>query len=330
MLKNMMLSMEMLDKATIVCLILISLVISLIAFFSCRKNQNSSTQVIVIPLLSAASLLFGSSDGFLIRIVSLTLLLIAYASFLGIFYIISYCINKIKLKKASHHISSRLTELKMVLPIDNECIVDDRFIDDLPANVESLSRLIESMIHLKDSFISKFSTCENDNERSVRLKSFFLGVCYHLANLFDDSTRVHVRILTSDGYKKFVATCEGGNGHEYNKSMRTMSLDNKMISTSYTRKCSLIKTLNPTLHEDGNNRKWKNYLMFSIPQITYDGKPVFSIGISVTRKKNDLFLFLNYCEIETIICRFIEEIVDNEECHLKDFITKFYFPSSSS
>ncbi|MBQ7097489.1 MAG: hypothetical protein IJN96_05365 [Clostridia bacterium] len=133
--------------------------------------------------------------------------------------------------------------------------------------------------------------------------------------------------MLKDGvYQKYVATCDGAHGHEYNDSMKVMSYENKMINESFNHKCSLIKTANPTLHEDGNNRKWKIYLMFSLPQIVHDDKPVFSIGISITKKRNDLFYFLNYCEIETIIGRHIKCIASVPE--IKSFIENFYFSST--
>lgn len=306
-------------------LVAISLVVSIAAFFLGEKLQNQLGKVIeliAVPIIPCIGFFFGDDESHEIRIHVIFVLVISYIIFCGLFHLAKYLLAKIYKPSDSNHSN---TDLLITLPIGKSFTIDSKFIDELPANVDSLTHMCEGIGQLTREFIAAFNAAASDEDKNTSLRSYFLGICNHIATLFDFNTRVHVRILGEGTYKKFVA-CE--EHHEYTRNMSAMSLNNQMIEQSFNNKCSLIKTLNPDLHEEGinKNRKWKNYLMFALPQITHDGRPVFSVGISVTRKKNDLFYFLNYCEIETIVGNYIENIVEN--CSLKEFIDRYYFASS--
>ena len=320
----------MLNVDVYVWLILISLALSIFTIFISRGKDNNYTELIAIPVLSLIGFLFGDEDNFSIRIQVSAILLIAYVFFYFLLHGISYAISKLKgASRTAAPVGSHPTNpISITLPLDSPHIIDNRFVEDIPANVDSLIHMSEKMQLVTKTFIQRFCSCSDDDARGVELRAYFLALCYHIASLFDNSTRVHVRILKSGGYQKYVATCEGAAGQEYKNNMKVMSLDNKMIHESFVHRCSLIKILNLPLHEEGSNHKWKNYLMFSLPQVTHENKPVFSIGISVTRKRNDLFYFLNYCEIESIIGHHIENILNDENCHLIEFVERFYFSSS--
>lgn len=302
-------------------LLLISFFLAIFTVFISKNTKSKYTEILAIPVLFLCSFLFTDKDPINTRVEIIGILIVSYIVFYAIIAFLYWCI----LKLFGHaNNTNDATDLSITLPFDYNHKIEEKFIDDFPANVDSLVHVSEEIRLLTESFINSFTQKPDDNERAIAVKSYFLGICYHLASLFDSSTRVHVRILKERAYQKYVATCNGWN--EYGEDMKIMSYDNKMINESFKNRCSLIKTINPSLHEDGNNRKWKNYLMFSLPQIIHDGKPVFSIGISVTRKRNDLFYFLNYCEIENIIGRHIQCIANIPE--IKSFIEKVYNTSA--
>lgn len=315
----------MLDFTTVLCLCLISLVLALLSFFISLKNQNYYAEGITLAAISLGGFFFSDNDGFKIRILTIAVLLIAYGLCYGSAHLIRFIYKKTQRNSDGENAQEKA--IIVSLPLENKYAIEKRFIEDIPANVDMLACKCENIRLLTADFKKKFADLTDDPSREKALKAYFLGICYHLASMFDSSTRVHVRILQGGSYQKYLATYEGSNEEDL-KSMKIMSLDNKMISESYKHRCSLIKTLNPTLHEEGNNSKWKNYLMFAIPSVTHDNRPVFSMGISVTRKVNELFYFLNYCEIEKIIGRHIEDIVDTEKCQFKDFVERYYFSSS--
>ena len=317
---------EMLDYTTVLCLCLISLVLALLSFFISLKNQNHYAEGITIAAISFGGFFFSDNDGFQIRILIIAVLLVSYGVCYGAAHLIRFIYKKTQRDTNGENTQGKA--MVVSLPIEYKYTVEKRFIEDIPANVDMLACKCENIRLLTADFKDKFSKLTDDSSKEKALKAYFLGICYHLASMFDSSTRVHVRILQGGSYQKYLATYEGSNGKEDLKNMKIMSLDNKMINESYKHRCSLIKTLNPTLHEEGSNSKWKNYLMFAIPFITHENRPVFSMGISVTRKVNELFYFLNYCEIEKIIGRHIEDIVDTETCQFKDFVERYYFSSS--
>ena len=312
---------------TVFNLCLISFALSILTFFISKKHNKFYTELLAIPILGLASALFSETEEHDIRIQIITILILSYVASYLLVHGIAYIYKLIKLQGNNPNTDKQL-QVTINLPVNNKYVVDAKFVDDLPANVDSLVHVSENLHLLTENFISSFSQKTTDSERATELRSYFLGICYHLVSLFDSSTRVHVRILKDGSYQKYVATCASVSGGEYLKNMKVMSFDNKMIRESFSQKCSIIKSLNPSLHEEGSNRKWKNYLMFALPQITHDGHPVFTFGISITKKRNDTFYFLNYCEIESIVGHFIEKIMDDNTCHLKEFIENYYFPSS--
>lgn len=297
---------------------IIALALSTLGFFVSRKTKSYIAEIVIIPVVSLVGFLFDETADYKIRFKFMAILLIMYIAF----YFSMYGIAKLVTKKKT--VTDNTTEtLSIDLPLSYKLPINESFVEDMPANVAALIHMSEELRVLTDCFIARFCSLPTDAEKEHALRSYFLGMCYHLASLFDNSTRVHVRILQEDFYCKYIATYDSG--YEYKDKMKAMSINNKMIQESFKRKCSLIKTSNLELHEDGSSKKWKNYLMFALPQIVHDNNPVFTVGISVTRKKNELFYFLNYCEIESIIGHYIEKIIKDEKCQIGDFIEKCYF-----
>ena len=317
----------MVDESTKLLLCIASALIALFSTIMAEmKNKNLNSYI--LPVSSFGSLLFTSNESINTRAQVLALLLITYFSFLFFFTLVAklaiFIYHRIKLGKGNN--TEERGSLKVILPENYEFIVDQKYIDDLPANIEGLTILCDNLEEHTRGFCENFPKCQSDEDRKTHIKAYFAGICYILASLFDATTRVHVRIFDGSAYIKYFATYD--HRQEYHQTMKAMSYSNKMISKSYELKRSLIKSHNMNLHEEGSSPKWKNYLMFAIPQIVHKGKPVFSIGISIKRRRSDLFYFLNHCEIEAIIGRYIDRILDDENCHLAEAIEKLYFSSS--
>lgn len=320
-----------LNLPLLICIAIIAFVLVWGVYCTLSKQSGNLTKTIsfwVTPAVALVAILFGGNDGYRVRIVIVAVLLAAYMICFWIFN--AYNTWKHGKSNASNDVKKNDPPIEVILPINNPYTIEKRFVEDVPANVASVIHVSEEIRIHTNNFIASFSKQTDDAERDKELRAYFLGICYHLATLFDHTTRVHVRILKDGKYQKFISTYASQDGmlKPDVQSMRDMSYDNKMIAKSFEERCSLIMSLNPDLHEKGSRKEWKNYLMFALHQVKHNDKPVFSMGISVTRKINELFFFLNYCAIETIIGRYIESILEDKNCGLGDFIERFYFNST--
>lgn len=320
------------DCQLVFCLMVIVGVLAWGVYYTSQKAKESGNIPLVVsfwvvPALTFLAILFGGDDSYRVRIVILAILMAGYVVFLGIFSWFNAW--KRKQHNSSMEEATNKESIKVILPIKHNHTIDQRFVEDIPANVASIIHISEEIRILTNNFKHSFSQQSEDTKRDEELRGYFLGICYHLATLFDYSTRVHIRILNGAKYKKYISTYayQDGSFKPDIQKMKDMSYDNQMIAKSFENQCSLIKSLNPSLHESGSRNKWQNYLMFALPQITHDGKPVFSVGISVTRRIDERFYFLNYCSIETIIGRYIESVLEDETCGLSAFVERFYFSS---
>lgn len=307
-----------------VILVVVSVIIRIVA----AKYHKGSIELVAILLVPTINLLFSDADSIDVRSIVVGYSFGVYVVSTIICHIVEWLIKRRIASKSVTNTDAQKQGLIVTLPVDSPFRIDQSFVDNLPADVDSLIYMCNEIGALTTDFINNFSECATDRNREEIIRSYFLGICYHILDFFDDSVRVHVRILKKVSenkyiYDKFVATF---NKNEYNKAMQPMSEDNKMIQTSFKREQSLIASLNKELCEPGSRRKWKNFLTFALRSITYEDKPVFSIGISTARTKTDRLFFLNYCAIEAIIERYVEMMVNNTGC--KEFIINRYFPSS--
>ncbi len=304
---------------------LISLVISVIIRIVAEKSNKNSVEIAAIVIIPIVGNFFSDSDPINVRSIVIAYSLFVYLVCTLICHLIVFLVKKCKSILGESVPQEGLT---VVLPRDAPFRIDQGFIDNLPADVDSLTHMCYEVGVITSSFTEQFPTLDTDQKRAELIRSYFLGICYHLLDLFDDSVRVHVRILKKLSemdyiYEKYVATF---NKKEYQRAMKPMSANNKMILTSYQNEQSLIASLNKSLCEPGSRQTWKNFMTFALRSVTYEGKPVFSMGISTARVKTDRLFFLNYCCIETIIERYVEIMVSTKGC--KDFIIKHYFSSS--
>lgn len=88
-----------------------------------------------------------------------------------------------------------------------------------------------------------------------------------------------------------------------------------MIMKSFECRRALIKSHNIEYDYDGaNSTTWTEYMTGAFYNITTNGKPCISFGISVKNatKYKHLFNFLNYCKFESYLQEVIEQL---NECH---------------
>lgn len=211
--------------------------------------------------------------------------------------------------------------IELIIPIECTWKVTAKVINDFPIYTNNVIQMCNDLKVLSDEFVDLFLSLDSDEERNHAIKSYFLGICTHMGTLFDVFTRIHVRVLRNNQYEQFIPPILGN--RKYEKTITPMSKDNKMIQYSYEEECSLIKSCNPLLHENGrNDRTWRDYLMFALPQITHEGLPVFSFGISV-KKKKQILRYLNFIGIEKVIGIYIDYV--NDRCQLADHIGRSYY-----
>ena len=306
---------------------IIVLILALISFWISRRESYNITkyfQYLIIPIVPILALFFGEKDAYQLRMHTIAVLMLSYTALTLIINGISALFRNSSRRKKRESASSSNT-VSIQLPLEATYSLDAKYADNLPSKMDALLYVNQTITVLTDQFISRFNAENTDDGKETVLKSFLQGLCYNLSSLFSINTRVHVRILSGVHYQKYVATIE--HDKEYRSNMTNMSLNNEMIQQSYSNTCSLVKSLNPTLHENGNNKRWKDYLTFALTQFVHEKYPVFSFGISITNNRDDkdMLIFLNYCNIESIIGRHFDYIVDQTD--MADFVQRRYFSS---
>ncbi len=304
------------------------LLLAIAGYLVTRGEKDGIAKIfkyILIPIVPIVSLLFGENESHGLRIHTITVLTFSYSVLSVIVHKIGNAISKRSNKKKSREGGNNAIPIQ--LPLEATYMMDAKFAEALQSKLASLSFEDHVLSELTQQFIQAFNKAESDDKKELIWKSFLCAVCYHISNLFTFNTRVHVRILSDVYYQKYVATLER---KEYKGSLTKMSLENMMIQQSYANSCSLVKSLNPELHEAGNNKKWKDYLTFTIPQFVHENHPIFSFGISVTknREDRDTLLILNFCGIESVVRRHIDDFI--EKTNIVEFVMNRYFSTSTS
>ncbi len=302
----------------------IVLILAIVGYLIARNESYpiaKSFRYIVIPILPIFALLFGENEAHDVRIHTVTVLMLSYCVLSIIVHLIGMAVTKTTDKKKAHESGNNAIPIQ--LPLEATFMMDAKFAEALQAKLASLNYEDHAISMLTQKCIRAFNDADSDDRKELVWKSYFCGICYHISNLFSFNTRVHVRILSDVHYQKYVATYE--HDKEYKGNMTNMSLENKMIQQSYENNCSLVKSLNPKFHEAGSNKKWKDYLTFTLAQFVHEDHPIFSFGISITKNKedHDTLLILNFCEIEAIISRHIDDFI--ESTNIIEFVDKRYF-----
>lgn len=208
----------------------------------------------------------------------------------------------------------RITELgnkklRIALPENKRITVTENFLNTLPSYIGDFSQCINEMKNNTDSFLS----CEGKIYNVEDLKAYLLSFLMSVSNyIFGNSSniRTHFRYYDEETLKYEMFLSIVGNNIS-DKSMTSIPYENSMIKKSYECKRVLIKSINSDYdYQSKNNKKWKDYMTFSFYNLTRNGKPFLTFGISVKNeiRFKDIFYFLNFVELETYLCDYIESV----------------------
>lgn len=201
-------------------------------------------------------------------------------------------------------------KLRLNLPENKEVTITEKFISVLPSYIGDYSRCVNEIRNTTEKMLYDSS---KDLTNSIQdLRTFFMNIIMLISNyIFGQSNdiRIHFRYYDENTkmYEKFVAI-EGK--QVSNKKLTSIPFEGSMIQKSFECKRALIKSINAEYdYQSSNNRKWKDYMTYTFYNITRNGKPILSFGISVKNENRfkDIFYFLNYVEMDT----FLDELVDS-------------------
>lgn len=202
-------------------------------------------------------------------------------------------------------------KLKMILPEGKKIIVTDNFLKVLPSYIGDYSKCIHTIKLLSESFIETNKMTKPDMDG---LNSYLLSIATCVSTyLFgsNNDVRVHFRYYNEEdtSFDKLVAVI----GKDLvNQKMTSIPCDEtSMIMKSFECKRCLIKSVNAEYDYKGNNyTKWKDYMTFAFYNLTRNGIPYLSFGISVKNdvRYRDLFYFLGYVEIENVLNEYVENV----------------------
>ena len=203
-------------------------------------------------------------------------------------------------------------KLKITLPEHKELVITKEFLDVLPSHVDDLAAFIEGIKKETHTFLKKHHAITHDDLK-VYLTLIAIQILEHLFAKGAKDVRVHFRCFDEkkNGYGKLVSVI---GGKESKRDLTFIPYDKaNMIKKSFECKRALIKSHNIDYdYVSNNSTTWTEYMTGAFYNITRDGKPCLSFGISVknaARFKN-VFNFLSYCKFETYLQDVIEQFND--------------------
>lgn len=212
-------------------------------------------------------------------------------------------------------------KIALILPENRKITITEKFISVLPSYIGDFSRCVNAIRNTTEKMIDD---AQKDSSYNVQdLSTFLMNIIMLISNyLFGKSNdiRIHFRIYdeSTKMYEKFVAI-EGDKLST--KNMTPIPFEGSMIQKSFNCKRALIKSINSDFdYQSNNNQKWKDYMTYTFYNITRDGRPILSFGISVKNENRfkDIFYFLNFVEIDTFLNEIMESI--NEKVILEDVL----------
>lgn len=206
-------------------------------------------------------------------------------------------------------------KLKIKLPEKKNLVVTKEFLDLFPSYVENLGEFIHGINSETKLFLENHEDCMTYEDLRVFLTLLSLQILAHLFHKNATDVRVHFRYYDKekDGFKKLTSMVAS---KEYKRELTFIPCNRaNMIMKSFECRRALIKSHNIEYDYDGaNSTTWTEYMTGAFYNITTNGKPCISFGISVKNatKYKHLFNFLNYCKFESYLQEVIEQL---NECH---------------
>ena len=143
-----------------------------------------------------------------------------------------------------------------------------------------------------------------------------VGIGLYIANdlfgISNENVRTHFRVLKDNMYIQYVVIL----GSEISKDkISDIPRGNSMIDKSFELKRSLVASLNPESKYD-TNTVWEDFITLSEYNITKDGAPFLSMGVSIkyAEQFKDMLYFLSYYKIERCLVSYIDRI--NRVCDI--------------
>lgn len=201
-------------------------------------------------------------------------------------------------------------KLKIKLPENKDLYVSNEFLDMFPSFVENLSSFIERINTETEMFINEHDSISKE-DLNIFLFLISVIISEQLFGRSSKDVRVHFRYYNekNNDYRKLVSVI---GEKDYKRDMKNIPYNEKnMIVKSFECKRALIKSHNLEYDFEGNNTTtWENYMTGAFYNITRNGKPCLSFGISVKNsgRFKHIFNFLNYCKFESYLQEVIEQI----------------------
>lgn len=229
---------------------------------------------------------------------------------------------KLEILKRERDDFEKLTEgkLKIKLPENKNLIVSKEFLDLFPSYVENLGTFIQGIRAETELFFNSHVNSEDNKKTPVDYKEFrvyltllSIQILEQLFGKNANDVRVHFRYydIVKSGYKKLTSVIAS---KESRRDLTFIPCDKaNMIIKSFECRRALIKSHNIDYDYDGiNSTTWTEYMTGAFYNITKDGKPCISFGISVKNatKYKHLFNFLNYCKFESYLQEVLERFND--------------------
>lgn len=219
--------------------------------------------------------------------------------------------EKIILDREREEFAKEMNEkLKIKLPENKDLYVSNEFLDMFPSFVENLSSFIERINTETEMFINEHDSISKE-DLNIFLFLISVIISEQLFGRSSKDVRVHFRYYNekNNDYRKLVSVI---GEKDYKRDMKNIPYNEKnMIVKSFECKRALIKSHNLEYDFEGNNTTiWENYMTGAFYNITRNGKPCLSFGISVKNsgRFKHIFNFLNYCKFESYLQEVIEQI----------------------
>lgn len=221
------------------------------------------------------------------------------------------------LQSKVHECKDKVITLK--LPENSEIVLTDSFMKKIPLFVDNVCKFKSDVENLTNDFCREFEAKENNidkDEKQKRLKGYFVGIGLYIANdlfgISNENVRTHFRVLKDNMYIQYVVIL----GSEISKDkISDIPRGNSMIDKSFELKRSLVASLNPESKYD-TNAVWEDFITLSEYNITKDGAPFLSMGVSIkyAEQFKDMLYFLSYYKIERCLVSYIDRI--NRVCDI--------------
>lgn len=201
--------------------------------------------------------------------------------------------------------------LKVRLPEKKKLVVTKEFLEMFPSYVENLGECIHGINSETKLFLEEHTGQLTYEDLCVYLRLLSMQIFGHLFRSNAKDVRVHFRYydIKKNGFVKLVSNVAS---QDCNRDLTFIPCDKpNMIMKSFECRRALIKSYNIDYHYDGkNSTTWTEYMTGAFYNITKNGKPCLSFGISVksAAKYRHLFNFLNFCKFESYLQEVIEEL----------------------